>query len=225
MLDWTAIDTVFLDMDGTLLDLRFDNHFWREHLPARYAERHGIDLGLARRRLEADYDRVSGTLDWYCLDYWRKRLDIDLVDLKREIRHLIAIRPHVHEFLTALGRSGKRRVLLSNAHPDSLSLKMQATGLEPLLDRLVSTHRIGLPKEAAGFWERLRSTEDFDPCRSLLIDDNADILRAASTAGIAWLLAIARPDSAAPPVEGSAFPLVDDFREILPAGLRDQTSP
>ncbi|HBT55971.1 MAG TPA: haloacid dehalogenase, partial [Pseudomonas sp.] len=34
MLNWNAIDTVLLDMDGTLLDLHFDNHFWLEHMPA-----------------------------------------------------------------------------------------------------------------------------------------------------------------------------------------------
>ncbi|MGD8938682.1 MAG: haloacid dehalogenase, partial [Gammaproteobacteria bacterium] len=38
MIDWTQIDTVLLDMDGTLLDLHFDNHFWREHVPLRYGE-------------------------------------------------------------------------------------------------------------------------------------------------------------------------------------------
>ena len=27
MLAWDEIDTVLLDMDGTLLDLHFDNHF------------------------------------------------------------------------------------------------------------------------------------------------------------------------------------------------------
>ena len=41
-LPWPEIHTVLLDMDGTLLDLRFDNHFWRELVPERYAERHGL---------------------------------------------------------------------------------------------------------------------------------------------------------------------------------------
>ncbi|MFV8760570.1 GMP/IMP nucleotidase, partial [Yersinia enterocolitica] len=27
-LNWQEIDTVLLDMDGTLLDLEFDSHFW-----------------------------------------------------------------------------------------------------------------------------------------------------------------------------------------------------
>ena len=34
--DWRAIDTVLLDMDGTLLDLRFDNYFWLELVPRKY---------------------------------------------------------------------------------------------------------------------------------------------------------------------------------------------
>ena len=33
MVNWNKIDTILLDMDGTLLDLYFDNYFWREHVP------------------------------------------------------------------------------------------------------------------------------------------------------------------------------------------------
>ena len=40
--DWKAVDTVLLDMDGTLLDLRFDNWFWLTLVPSRYAAAHGI---------------------------------------------------------------------------------------------------------------------------------------------------------------------------------------
>ena len=31
--DWQEIDTVLLDMDGTLLDLHYDNYFWLTHIP------------------------------------------------------------------------------------------------------------------------------------------------------------------------------------------------
>jgi putative hydrolase of the HAD superfamily len=41
-IDWSRIDTVLLDMDGTLLDLRFDNWFWQELIPSRYAAAHGL---------------------------------------------------------------------------------------------------------------------------------------------------------------------------------------
>ena len=33
--DWSCIEVVCLDMDGTVLDLHFDNLFWLEVLPRR----------------------------------------------------------------------------------------------------------------------------------------------------------------------------------------------
>lgn len=59
MLDWTAIDTVLLDMDGTLLDLHFDNFFWLEYLPLRYAEQHSLPLPVAKARLEGFFGRAA----------------------------------------------------------------------------------------------------------------------------------------------------------------------
>ncbi|MCP4043692.1 MAG: haloacid dehalogenase, partial [Gammaproteobacteria bacterium] len=35
VINWNSIHTVLLDMDGTLLDLHFDNQFWLEHVPLR----------------------------------------------------------------------------------------------------------------------------------------------------------------------------------------------
>ena len=51
MLDWNNISTVLLDMDGTLLDLHFDNYFWQHHVPVRYAEKHKLELDDARNFL------------------------------------------------------------------------------------------------------------------------------------------------------------------------------
>ena len=51
MIDWNQIDTVLLDMDGIDLDLRFDNHFWLEYVPQRYAETQGLELAVAKADL------------------------------------------------------------------------------------------------------------------------------------------------------------------------------
>ena len=71
-LAWSTIDTVLLDMDGTLLDLHYDNHFWMEHLPQRYAQLHGVSLAMAQLELQPLFSDNAGKLNWYCLDFWTK---------------------------------------------------------------------------------------------------------------------------------------------------------
>jgi putative hydrolase of the HAD superfamily len=220
MLDWSRIETVLLDMDGTLLDLHFDNHFWLEHVPRRYAEAHGLPPDEARAQLLSRYRDIEGTLNWYCVDHWSRELGLDIALLKEEIDHLIQVHPHVPEFLEALATAGKRRVLVTNAHQKALALKMDRTQLAGHFDRIVCAHDIGLPKEHAEFWPRLHAIMPFDPAAALFIDDSLSVLRSAAAYGIGQLVAIRSPDSRQPPRTVSEFPAVDDFSLLLP-GLLD----
>ncbi|MGB9670400.1 MAG: GMP/IMP nucleotidase [Halothiobacillaceae bacterium] len=215
-LDWREIDTVLLDMDGTLLDLHFDHHFWLEHLPRRFAEREGLPVPRARDELLARYNAVRGTLDWYCLDYWTASLGLDVIALKQEVAHLIAVHPQVIEFLDAVRASGRRAVLVTNAHPASLALKLARTPLGGHLDVVLSAHAFGLPKEAPGFWARLRRQQPFDPARTLLVDDNLHVLESAREAGIRFLRGVRRPDSRGEEVVADGFELIEGFAELLP---------
>src|SRR3989304_5066385 len=119
-MDWCAIETVLLDMDGTLLDLYFDSYLWKQHLPLRYAERHGIDVESAKREIVPKIKAKEGSLQWYCLDYWTCELGVDISFLEREVGHLIALRPHVTEFLDFLRRRELQVALQTNAHRRSL---------------------------------------------------------------------------------------------------------
>ena len=215
MLDWSAIDTVLLDMDGTLLDLRFDNHFWLEHVPRRYAESQGQSLAEATDELMQRYKSVEGTLDWYCVDHWSRELGLDIVLLKQEVDHLISVHPHVLAFLRALQQAGKSRVLVTNAHQKSLQLKLQKTRLSGYLDRVVSSHDIGLPKEKPRFWTALQEIVQFDPDRSLFVDDSLSVLRSARQYGIAYLLGISQPDSTQPRRDENEFTAIQDFSALL----------
>jgi 5'-nucleotidase len=214
--DWDAIDSVFLDMDGTLLDLYFDNHFWLEHVPKRYAEKLGVSVSEAKAQLLPRYQRIQGTLDWYCVDHWSRELGLDIALLKSEVEHLIAVHPFVLHFLDALAARGKRRVLVTNAHQKSIELKFRRTRLGGHLERVICAHDLGLAKEAPGFWARVAEIEPFDPARTLFVDDNLDVLRAAQEYGFRWLLAVSAPDSRRPVREVLTFPAVERFSTLLP---------
>lgn len=216
MIDWHEIDTVLLDMDGTLLDLHFDNHFWLEHVPKRYAEARGMPLQRARDELLARYGDIQGTLNWYCVDHWSRELGLDIALLKQEVEHLIAVHPHVTDFLDLLHAAGKRRILVTNAHQKSLQLKMQRTRLHDRLDDIVCAHDLGLPKEVPEFWERLQQRHAFDPARTLFVDDSLAVLRSARDYGIAHLLAILLPDTRQPLRQVDEFPAVQTFDPLLP---------
>jgi putative hydrolase of the HAD superfamily len=220
MIDWNQIDTVLLDMDGTLLDLRFDNHFWLEYVPRRYAQMRGLDYETTRSELLARYKSLEGTLEWYCVDHWSRELGLDIVLLKEEVEHLLAVHPHVIDFLDQLMCAGKRRVLVTNAHQKTLAFKMERTRLAGFFDRVLSSHELGLPKEDPGFWPRLHALMPFDPERTLFVDDNRSVLDAAREYGIRWLLAVLRPDSKKPPKPAGDYPAIHDFSEIMP-GLND----
>ncbi|MCV2885811.1 GMP/IMP nucleotidase [Aestuariibacter sp. AA17] len=214
-LPWNEIQTVLLDMDGTLLDLHFDNHFWLEHVPTKLAEREGIPKAQAQAFMNEEYQRVMGTLEWYCLDYWADRLKMNIVEAKREIEHLIDMRPDTLPFLDALKASGREVVLVTNAHPDSLSLKIEHTKLDEHIDTLISTHEFGVTKESQALWEQLQARLGFENQRTLFVDDSLTILHAAHTYGIKHLLGVKNPDSKMPSREIEEFPAIDDYRILL----------
>jgi HAD superfamily hydrolase (TIGR01509 family) len=214
-LPWDAIDTVLLDMDGTLLDLRFDNWFWQEHVPGVYAETYGLTTEAALEALVPRFAAARGRLDWYCIDYWSRELGLDIRTIKRGVREQVAWIPGAEDFLVRLRALGKRRLLLTNAHPETLAIKDEHVDLVGHLDRVYSSHPFGVPKEDPAFWPRFAAAESFDPSRTLFVDDSLPVLRAARDYGIGWLRAIRQPDSARPARDTAGFVGVDSIAELL----------
>ena len=212
--DWQQIDTVLLDMDGTLLDLHFDNYFWLTHMPKAYADHHDMSEENALAELNKSFVGLKGTLNWYCLDHWSELTGLPITELKRDVQHKIGFRPHAKDFLAALKTMGKRTVIVTNAHRDSVDLKMEHTQLDQLVDRVISSHDYQEPKESQAFWEHLLREEPFDKDRTLLVDDSKAVLKSAQTWGIRWLLTIYHPDSQKAPNTDSEFPGVHHFNEL-----------
>lgn len=216
-IDWNTIDTVLLDMDGTILDRHFDDHFWLEHVPQRWAVHNDILLEDARKHLYALFRSQENTLNWTDLDYWSEQLKLDIPLLKREIEHLIAVHPFVVDFLLFLKKHGKAVWLVTNAHYKTLDLKMKTTSIGHYFDGIISAHQVGLPKEDNRFWGELQKFIDYDPVRTMLGEDSEANLATADLYGIRYLVYISRYSSAIQPQVSRRFASIEYFSTLIPA--------
>ncbi len=212
---WHAIDTVLVDLDGTLLDLAFDNDFWQRHVPEVWGRARALDAAQALAQLRPRFEARAGTLEWYCVDFWSRELGLDIPALKRDAAHGIRWLPGARRFLRAVRARGKRLVLITNSHPTVLAIKEQRTQFSRYFDARFSSHDFGAPKEHAQFWLELAKLERFDPQRSLFVDDSLPVLRAAHAAGVRSIYAVARPDSSRAAHTCEEFPAVDTVAQLL----------
>ena len=213
---WNEIEVVLLDMDGTVLDLAFDNYFWRELVPEEYARLKGLTLVQAQEWLDPHFRGLQGQLEWYCLDHWSGLTGMDMAMLTAQVRERIAPLPGSEDFLQSARASGREVWLVTNAHRGSWELKMEHTGFALHFDRILCSHDFGVPKEDARFWPAMRAQNPFNAERALFVDDSLPVLRAARDFGIGQVLAIRHPDSKRPKREIEEFDAVDRLVDLLP---------
>lgn len=213
--DWSQIDDVLLDMDGTLLDRHFDNFFFEEELPRRYAALHRLSFEESRQRLMAMYRSVEGELAWTDLNYWTRRVGIDVVAMHKELDHMIGFLPGAEEFLRHLQQLGKRVTIITNAHSTGVSVKISKTGLDRYVDRIVDAFEVGYLKMRPEYWPNCQRLLGFDPSRSLFMDDDEGCLTAAKAFGVAHLVHSAKSSSQLPPAPLLQFFSVTGFTPLL----------
>jgi len=209
-------DTLMLDMDGTLLDLAYDNYMWLEHIPAEYARRNSMGAAEAREMLSAKFRSLEGKLQWYCLDHWSEVLDLDVKALHRRENARIRFLPGARDFLQVARKHDVRVLLVTNSHRDTLEIKTEVTGITDFFDAIYTSHDLGHAKEDQPFWHALHEAEGFDRETTLFIDDNPAVLESARTFGISMLLNVTRPDTRWPAREHRDFPAIESVGSLLP---------
>lgn len=209
-------ETLMLDMDGTLLDLAFDNYVWRDLVPRRYAAANGMTFEAARDHLFGQYRAVQGDLEWYCLDHWCEQLGVDVIQLHHDVNHRIGYLPGALDFLRTVHKQETRILLVTNSHPDTLALKDAVTGLGDYFDGVFSSHNYGHAKESQAFWHALQDDVGFDIETTLFVDDSQRVLRSADEYGVEMLVTVTRPDTQRPVRRGSEFRGVETVADMLP---------
>lgn len=212
---WGEIDTVLLDMDGTLLDKYFDDFFWEEYVPKIFAEQNKMSSEQARKELLKRYQRVESTLQWTDLDYWSEQLQLDIPELKCKVDHLIQVHPFVIDFLQFIRKLGKKVHLVTNAHSKTLEIKMRKTALGSWFDRIVCAEEVGEAKEQPAFWDKLEGMLNYDRKRTLLADDTAKVLRSAKQYEMGFLVYVAKPSSRLPVRYSNEFQSIATFDELI----------
>ena len=213
--DWQCITHVLLDLDGTLLDKDFDDHLWQELVPMAYARENGISLQEAKTALYAAYMKEWGRLNWNDIDHWSALFGLEIVALQRSVASKVAMHPGVREFLEFVRAMGKPLHLVTNAHPKTLSTKMERIPLDALFDEVLSAFEVGYAKEEIEFWEEAQHRLDFDPETTVLVDDNVEALRAAEEFGVVHVLHKSRASSTRPPEPHPEFPSIEYFSELM----------
>ncbi len=212
---WDDVETVMLDMDGTLLDKHFDDYFWEVYLPEHYSLLHNISVEEASQELRARYQKVENSLQWADLEYWSHTLELDLPELKLRINHLIGVHPYVIEFFEFCLKKRKKLYLVTNAHSTTLSIKLEKTSIGAWFDRVVCSEEVGFAKEEPEFWPRLQELLGFVPEKTLLVDDTEKVLRVADASGLGYLVHIARSSSRRPACYSTGYPSIDYFKELV----------
>ncbi|PIP81206.1 MAG: hypothetical protein COW84_01110 [Gammaproteobacteria bacterium CG22_combo_CG10-13_8_21_14_all_40_8] len=215
--NWDQISAVCIDMDGTLIDLYFDNHFWKVYLPEIYAKHQNCSLDASRNFLFQLFHEQKGQLNWYCLDFWSKTLKLDIMALKQSLAEDIRLRENALKFLLYVNQLGKPLYLVTNAHRHTLAIKLKHTGIESYFQKIISAHDLGLAKEQDGFWPMLAELLNLDLHSTLFIDDSESVLNAAKQAGVGHVIAIFQPDSQLLGEYIDGFPHLHNFSDMMEA--------
>ncbi len=213
--EWESIETILLDMDGTLLDLAFDNYFWLELIPRAYAEKHILSKEQANGFLKNLYQEHYGTLEWYCTDFWSKKLELDIIGLKRQVSEKVEYRTGTLEFLHNAKAMNKKIYLVTNAHPDTLRIKLKVRDFSRYFEQLLSSHDTGYPKESIRFWESIALKWNFESSKTLFIDDSISILKTAKEFGIKHVFGVTHPDSSRVSISVAPFKGVNRLSELV----------
>lgn len=222
-----TLPIIMFDMDGTLLDLAFDDLIWNQQLPIRHAQTHQCTLEQSQKILGSFYQQHKHTLAWYSSKYWTEKVGVDVLQLQYDHCDRVNTRPGCIELLQQLQAQGYRCWLVTNADVASLTFKLKLMKIKDYFEVIVSSEQLAHAKEEQAFWQLLQQQHPFNPNEVVFVDDTAPVLDAAQKFGLQHLVTIIQPSSIQKPRDAAElnYPSIQVLTELLPYLSKINLSP
>lgn len=213
---WSEIDTVLLDMDGTLFDRHYEDYFWEVEIPKQYAIKTGMTFKEAKALVMELYFKQEKSLNWSNVEYWEKELGLELWNLRFQLKHLVKLHPHTLRFLRFLKKQNKKIYLVTASPQRDIEFKLGHSKIFEFFDGVCTAHEFNLPKQDILFWKKLQKKLKYSCNRTLFVDDKEDMINAAELSGIKWIIFKSKFSSKLPPKIPKKMLYVHHFDDIIP---------
>lgn len=182
-------DLVSFDMQGSLTESAFSDHFWRELLPREYARLKGLSLAKAKQELGAQFTAMDQYDPlYYDAEYWIRHCECDRT--LREILDASEVRPTMMPgAMEALERIGAEYPMIILSATTHSFIDVELGALKNKFERVFSSFDdFGLAGKPPEVYEKVARLMGAEPGRCLHVGDDKlmDVVNAkeAGWAGI-----------------------------------------
>lgn len=123
----SMIKYISFDMDGTLIDEKYDHLFWNVEIPKAYAEKNNLSLEEAKNKVYSEYYSslyIEKITNWTDYHYWLKRLEISEEKVTKILLHEALQFKDAKEILEYLSKKYKL-IIVTHGDPNLSKFKLR----------------------------------------------------------------------------------------------------